>query len=90
MVRRYHTHHKFRPYPSKHIALRKSLYLLICGFHTYMSASLLGGVQEDKYLIIDVTQERHTILEEMEMSRVLFEIYDGGVVSSIFYFWNRN
>lgn len=51
-----------------------------------MSASLLGGVQEDKYLIIDVTQERHTILEEMEMSRVLFEIYDGGVVSSIFYF----
>lgn len=55
----YHTHHKFRPYPSKHIALR--------------------GVQEDKYLIIDVTQERHTILEEMEMSRVLFEIYDGGV-----------
>ncbi|SJL04493.1 related to helicases [Armillaria ostoyae] len=39
----------------------------------------LRGVQEDKYLIIDVTQERHTILEEMEMSRVLFEIYDGGV-----------
>ncbi|KAK0502854.1 P-loop containing nucleoside triphosphate hydrolase protein [Armillaria luteobubalina] len=55
----YHTHHKFRPYPSKHIALR--------------------GVQEDKYLIIDVTHDRHTILEEMEMSRVLFEIYDGAV-----------
>ncbi|KAK0448318.1 P-loop containing nucleoside triphosphate hydrolase protein [Desarmillaria tabescens] len=65
----YHTHHKFRPYPSKHIALR--------------------GVQEDKYLIIDVTQERHIILEEMEMSRVLFEIYDGGVVCSIFYFCNH-
>ncbi|KAG7452861.1 P-loop containing nucleoside triphosphate hydrolase protein [Guyanagaster necrorhizus] len=55
----YHTHHKFRPYPSKYITLR--------------------GVEEDKYLIIDVTQGRHTILEEMEMSRVLFEIYDGAV-----------
>ncbi|KDQ60612.1 hypothetical protein JAAARDRAFT_555490 [Jaapia argillacea MUCL 33604] len=60
----YHPHPKFLPYPARHIALR--------------------GVEEEKYVVIDVTKlgqaggDGH-IVEEVEVSRALFEIYEGAV-----------
>lgn len=63
---RYHTHPKFLPFPAKHISLR--------------------GAEEEKYSVIDVTKVDNPggqafILEEVEISRALFEIYEGGIVS---------
>ncbi|KAJ7043253.1 P-loop containing nucleoside triphosphate hydrolase protein [Mycena alexandri] len=59
----YHTHPKFLPFPSKHISIR--------------------GVQEDVYTVVDVTRfiQSGTMhqLEELEISRAIFEIYEGGV-----------
>ncbi|KAI0928397.1 hypothetical protein AcW1_005652 [Taiwanofungus camphoratus] len=60
----YHTHPKFLPFPSKHIALR--------------------GGEEEKYSVVDITKlgkpgGRARVLEEVELSRALFEIYEGGV-----------
>lgn len=61
---RYHTHPKFLPYPTKHVNLR--------------------GIEEDKYVLIDITEfERGglaKLIEEIEVSRALFEVYEGGVV----------
>lgn len=61
---RYHTHPKFLPYPAKHVNLR--------------------GVEEEKYVLIDITEfERGgpaKLVEEIEISRALFEVYEGGVV----------
>lgn len=62
----YHTHPKSLPYPAKDVSLR--------------------GVEELKYAIIDVTKLRQggaaKIIEELEFSRALFELYEGGIVSS--------
>ncbi|KAF9792472.1 P-loop containing nucleoside triphosphate hydrolase protein [Thelephora terrestris] len=59
----YHTHPKFLPYPAKHVNLR--------------------GVEEEKYVLIDITEfERGgnaKLVEEIEISRALFEVYEGGV-----------
>ncbi|KZV69057.1 DEAD/H helicase [Peniophora sp. CONT] len=59
----YHTHPKFLPYPAKDVSLR--------------------GVEEQKYAIIDVTRLRQSgtakIIEELEFSRALFELYEGGI-----------
>ncbi|CAL1704265.1 unnamed protein product [Somion occarium] len=60
----YHTHPKFLPYPSKHISLR--------------------GVEEEKYLAVDISRVgkpggQPKILEEVELSRSLFELYEGAV-----------
>ncbi|KAL6309039.1 P-loop containing nucleoside triphosphate hydrolase protein [Sparassis latifolia] len=60
----YHTHPKFLPFPSKHITLR--------------------GGEEEKYSVIDITQLGKPdgvarILEEVEISRALFEVYEGAV-----------
>lgn len=64
-VYRYHTHPKFLPFPAKHISLR--------------------GGEEEKYSVIDMTRlgkpgGHPQILEEVEVSRALFELYEGGVV----------
>ena len=52
------------PYPAKHVSLR--------------------GVEEEKYVLIDITEfERGgtaKLVEEIEISRALFEVYEGGVV----------
>ncbi|KAF4578591.1 hypothetical protein EYR36_000398 [Pleurotus pulmonarius] len=41
---------------------------------------LEGGVQEEKYAVVDVTKDTYpVIIEEIEVSRALFEIYEGGV-----------
>ncbi|EKM55638.1 uncharacterized protein PHACADRAFT_256401 [Phanerochaete carnosa HHB-10118-sp] len=59
----YHTHPKFLPQPAKHISLR--------------------GGNEDEYSVIDVTKVAQggtaRILETMETSRALFELYEGAV-----------
>lgn len=41
-----------------------------------------GGTQEDKYAVVLVKSNApDTILEEVEVSRAMFEIYEGGIVS---------
>ncbi|KAI5983784.1 DEAD H helicase [Pisolithus albus] len=60
----YHTHPKYLPYPQKHVAIR--------------------GAEEDKYVVVDITKAQEggqgtKILEELELSRALFEVYEGGV-----------
>jgi hypothetical protein len=64
-LHRYHPHPKFLPHPAKHISIR--------------------GADDDKYTIIDVTRVGlpdgvPRILEEIELSRAIFEVYEGGVV----------
>ena len=64
---RYHTHPRYLPYPAKHVSIR--------------------GIEEEKYSIVDVTRMGRPggtaqILEEIELSRALFEIYEGAVVCS--------
>ncbi|CAE6466970.1 unnamed protein product [Rhizoctonia solani] len=60
----YHTNPKFLPFPSKYISIR--------------------GIEEEKYVVIDTTSLEHAegqarILEEIEVSRAIFELYEGGV-----------
>ena len=62
---RYETHPKFLPYPSKYISLR--------------------GSADEEYSVIDVSKVGKPggvarILEQMELSRALFELYEGAVV----------
>ncbi|KAG6909832.1 hypothetical protein DXG01_015105 [Tephrocybe rancida] len=63
----YHTHPKFLPFPSKFISIR--------------------GAQEEKYAVVDVTKtgggRGGSILEEVEISRAMFEVYEGGVVKEV-------
>ena len=43
----------------------------------------LRGAQEEKYTVVDVTKQSGgsaNIIEEVEISRALFELYEGGVV----------
>ena len=62
---RYHPHPKFMPYPAQHVAIR--------------------GVDEERYTLLDVTQFNEggpaRIVEEIEVSRALFEAFEGAVVS---------
>ncbi|KIL69576.1 hypothetical protein M378DRAFT_184005 [Amanita muscaria Koide BX008] len=59
----YHPHPTCLPYPSTHISIR--------------------GVQEEKYAVVLVAGSRSQsgakILEEVEDSRAIFEVYEGGV-----------
>ncbi|OJA19678.1 hypothetical protein AZE42_06950 [Rhizopogon vesiculosus] len=60
----YHPHPKFLPHPAKHISIR--------------------GADDDNYTVIDVTKVGlpngvPRILEEIELSRAIFELYEGGV-----------
>ncbi|TRM57588.1 P-loop containing nucleoside triphosphate hydrolase protein [Schizophyllum amplum] len=44
----------------------------------------IRGMQEEKYLVVDVTKSQAPkVLEELEISRALFEIYEGAVVNEI-------
>lgn len=40
-----------------------------------------GGAQEEKYVVVDVSKTSNSIIEELEISRAMFEVYEGGVVS---------
>ncbi|KAF8964071.1 DEAD/H helicase [Flammula alnicola] len=59
----YHTNPKYLPFPSRHVSIR--------------------GAQEDTYMVVEVkdnqTQKETHMLEEVEFSRALFELYEGGV-----------
>ncbi|PIL23843.1 hypothetical protein GSI_13594 [Ganoderma sinense ZZ0214-1] len=60
----YHTHSRYLPYPSKHVSIR--------------------GIEDEKYSVVDVSRFGRPsgtvhILEEIELSRALFEIYEGAV-----------
>ncbi|KAG8912308.1 hypothetical protein FRC01_005168 [Tulasnella sp. 417] len=59
----YHTHPNFKPRPSSHVAIR--------------------GAQDVKYSIMDITDRdtdgRVVVIEEIEVYRALFEIYEGGI-----------
>ncbi|KAF9471178.1 P-loop containing nucleoside triphosphate hydrolase protein [Pholiota conissans] len=63
----YHTHPKFLPSPSRHVSIR-------CA-------------QEDTYAVVEIKKKgiKGTVymLEEVEVSRALFELYEGGVVKEI-------
>jgi len=47
----------------------------------------IGGAQEETYVVAEVkhdeTQQATYVLEEIEFSRALFELYEGGVVSPL-------
>jgi DEAD/DEAH box helicase domain-containing protein len=56
---RYHTHPQFMPYPAKHVSIR--------------------GVEEERYTVVDVSRigqpgGEPKVLEEVEVSRALFEV----------------
>ena len=79
---RYHTHPKFLPSPSKHVSIR--VYYLMNLIRNCPYIILLGGALEEKYLVVEVRdstvrQSTH-VLEDIEFSRALFELYEGGVV----------
>jgi hypothetical protein len=70
--KRYHTHPKLLPFPSRHVHLR--------------------GASEDKYSLVEIhdsgqSREMVKILEEVEFSRALFEIYEGAVVRGYIILW---
>ncbi|TFY81755.1 hypothetical protein EWM64_g2254 [Hericium alpestre] len=60
----FHTHPKYLPYPAKEVSLR--------------------GAQEERYCLLDVSNQDNAdgtvrILEEVEVSRALFEVYEGAI-----------
>lgn len=61
---RYHTHPRFMPYPAKHVSIR--------------------GIEEERYTAVDVSRISQSgggeprVLEEVEISRALFEVCNAG------------
>ncbi|CUA70624.1 hypothetical protein RSOLAG22IIIB_04218 [Rhizoctonia solani] len=60
----HHANPKFLPFPAKYISIR--------------------GIEEEKYAVIDTTLLEHAegqarVIEEIEVSRAIFELYEGGV-----------
>lgn len=69
---RYHTNPAFLPYPSKYISIR--------------------GIQEDKYAVVDVTLFDHSqgqakVIEELELSRAIFEVRSSCLYQLCFGIW---
>lgn len=55
----YHTADRFRPLPSKFVAIRDT--------------------EDDHFAIINITNGRNEVLEELEASRAFFTLYEGGI-----------
>lgn len=55
----YHCNERFRPYPSKCVAIRDT--------------------EDGHFAVIDITNDRNIVLEEIEPSRAFFTIYEGGI-----------
>ncbi|KAG6091277.1 hypothetical protein E4U30_007305 [Claviceps sp. LM220 group G6] len=55
----YHCHDRFRPNPSKFVAIRDT--------------------EDEHFAIIDITNGRNAVLEELEASRATFTVYDGAI-----------
>jgi hypothetical protein len=72
------------PFPSRHVSIRKPF--RIDHFQILNRLGYLGGAQEDTYVVVEIrkdrTQQAAYMLEEVEVSRALFELYEGGVVGS--------
>ena len=50
---------------------------------TSADAFIEGGAQDEKYLVVEMDEHVDSLksIEEVEVSRAMFEIYEGGVVS---------
>ncbi|KAJ5666897.1 ATP-dependent helicase hrq1 [Penicillium macrosclerotiorum] len=55
----YHCHERFRPQPSRCVAIRDT--------------------EDTHFAVIDTTNNRNIVLEEVEASRAFFTIYEGGI-----------
>ncbi|MCJ1484285.1 hypothetical protein MMC06_004453 [Schaereria dolodes] len=55
----YHCNARFRPYPSKCVAIRDT--------------------EDGHFAVVDITNGRNIVLEEVEPSRAFFTIYEGGI-----------
>ena len=55
----YHCHERFRPNPSKCVAIRDT--------------------EDGHFAVVDITNGRNVVLEEVEPSRAFFTIYEGGI-----------
>ena len=55
----YHCNDRFRPHPSKFVAIRDT--------------------EDGNFAVIDITNSRNIVLEEVEPSRAFFTIYEGGI-----------
>lgn len=55
----YHCNERFRPYPSKCVAIRDT--------------------EDGHFAVVDITNGRNIVLEEVEPSRAFFTIYEGGI-----------
>jgi DEAD/DEAH box helicase domain-containing protein len=58
----------------------------VCDIVFFTSSRLqavTGGAMEDKYVLVDISGPSRNILEEIEVSRALFEVYEGGIVSIV-------
>lgn len=55
----YHCHNRFRPQPSRCVAIRDT--------------------EDQHFAVIDTTNNRNIVLEEVEASRAFFTIYEGGI-----------
>ncbi|KAI2614122.1 P-loop containing nucleoside triphosphate hydrolase protein, partial [Hypoxylon fragiforme] len=55
----YHCHDRFRPVPSRFVAIRDT--------------------EDEHFAIVDTSQGRNVVLEELEASRAFFTIYDGAI-----------
>lgn len=64
----------------------KGLYHNIDGYHTNnkflpwpSKLVSLRGLDEIKFAVVDITNEKNIVIEEIEISRVNFTLYDGGI-----------
>ena len=55
----YHCHDRFRPYPSKFVAIRDT--------------------EDGHFAVVDISNGRNVVLEEVEPSRAFFTVYEGGI-----------
>lgn len=75
------------------ILIRNFYHILhnMCQFVSFLGLSGLahsclffpGGAQEERYIVTDITKADSsgmTIIEEVEVSRAMFELYEGGIV----------
>lgn len=79
----YHTHPKFLPYPSRNVSIREII-ILFAEYIKFSHLRTIGGSKEDKFVLVELKPNNASrMLEEIELSRVLFEVYEGAVVCDV-------
>jgi hypothetical protein len=67
-----------------HIHQKIYRFVRLLVFTIFVFDAPLGGLQEEKYAVVNMTGidvgRTPSILEEVEVSRAIFEVYEGGVV----------